>query len=200
MKSIIIRGVEYVDYPPPNRVWRATKHDHATSLVEQGILYLTNAEVYRDNPDPERGDSTETDGVFVRQSVRCTTGHTNPIFIWCTSQAAPETLLNTWEDCDTVVCIKNPRGLAERMLQTAIAQNVKGASFYAGAPLYDKDKGGIGAYHWAESIFQKPERHSPQQEYRFALVGQYTMINVKRIKLSIGPCDDLISIVKRRQR
>ena len=200
MKPIIVNGVEYVEYPPPEKVWRATQYDYATSLIEHGILCLTNAEVYRNDPDPERGDETETDGVFIRQGVRCTTGHTNPIFLWSTTlEANPQVLLDTWRDCDIVVCINNPKVLAEKILKTAISQNVRGVSFYAGEPLYDKGQGGIGAYRWAESIFQKPEKQAAQQEYRFALVGDYSMIDVKRIKLTLGPCSDLISIVKRRQ-
>ena len=198
MEPKIVDGVEYIEYPPPPRVWRATQYDHAKSLIEQGILYLTNAELYRNNPDLERGDPTETDGTFIREGMRCTTGHTNPIFLWCTSLSTPESLMDTWCDCDTVVCIDNPKKMAERILKTAIAQDVKGVSCHAGTPVYDKDKGGTRTYHWAESIFQKPERQSSQQEYRFALVGEYSMIDIERIKLNLGSCSDIISIVKRR--
>ena len=199
MDTLAVEGVEYEEYPPPNCVWRATQYEHAMSLIDQGILYLTNARVYREKLDPERGDPTETDGVFIRQGMRCTTGHTNPIFLWCASLATPEALMDTWSDCNTIVCINNPKIFAERILQAAITQNVKGISFHAGRPLYNKEKGGTGAYHWVESIFQKPESQLSQEEYRFALVGEYSISDVKRIKLSLGTCRDLISIVKRRQ-
>lgn len=194
-----VNGVEYAQMPIPPDIWRATKYAYAVELIESGILCLSNAQRYRHDPDPERGDPTETDGRFIRQGVTCITGHTNPIFLWCTTlDSNPESVLSIWRDCDTVIHISNPQALAERMLSAAKAQGVDGVSFHAGIPTYDKDKGGTAEYHWAESIFQKPLRHAPQKEYRFALVGSYAMNRTTSVKLKLGPCDDIVSIEKRR--
>lgn len=199
MTPTIVNGVEYEETPPPSDLWRATKYSHAMDLIQNGLLYLTNAQIYREDPDPERGDATETDGKFIRQGAPCTTGHTNPIFLWCTTlESDPDAVLAVWRDCDTVIHIRNPQALAERILRTAIVNGVKGVSFHAGAPTYDKEHGGTRLYYWAESIYQKPEQHAEQKEYRFALVGDYSMIGVPKVELSLGPCDDLVSVAKRK--
>ncbi len=84
-------------------------------------------------------------------------------------------------------------------MRIAKTQGVKGVSFHAGSPRYDKEQGGTRPYHWAESIYQKPERHAQQKEYRLALVGDYSMVEVPRVELFLGPCDDLITIIKRKE-
>ena len=199
MVPTIVNGVEYDEFPPPADLWRATKYVHAVDLINKGLMYLTNAQIYREDSDPERGDPTETEGKFIRQGIPCTTGHTNPIFLWCaTLDPDPDVVLALWRDCDTVVHICNPQAFAERILKIAKTQGVKGVSFHAGTPTYDKERGGMRPYHWAESIYQKPERHAQQKEYRFALVGEYSMVEVPRLELFLGPCDDLITIIKRK--
>ena len=85
------------------------------------------------------------------------------------------------------------------MLSAAKKQSADFVSFHAGTPTYDKDTGGTGEYHWAESIFQKPNKQAPQREYRFALVGSYKMIETQFVELKLGPCDDIISIIKRKK-
>ena len=197
--SVIINGVEYFETPIPTDLWRATQYKHAVDLMNTGLLYLSNAQKYREDPDPKRGDSTETDGRFIRQGTTCNTGHTNPIFLWCaTLDSSPKSPLSVWKDCDTVIHINNPQVLAERMLKAAKKQGVDGISFHAGRPIYDKNKGGTHQYNWAESIFQKPEGQAQQREYRFALVGSCAISNMHCVKLEIGACNDIISIAKRR--
>lgn len=199
MAPTIVNGVEYADAAPPPELWRATKYAYAIDLIEKGLLYLTNAQKYREDSDPERGDPTETDGKFIRRGVACRTGHTNPIFLWCaTLDPNPDAVLAVWRDCNTVVHIRSPQIFAERILKTAKDQGVKGVSFHAGTPTYDKERGGTRPYNWAESIYQKPEGHAEQKEYRFALVGDYSMADVESIKLLLGPCADLVSVVRRR--
>ncbi len=198
--STIVNGVEYAEMPIPSDLWRATKHVYALGLMERGLLYLSSAQKYRTDPDPERGDATETDGRFIRQGATCTTGHTNPIFLWCaTLDPDPESVLGVWRDCDTVIHIDNPQALAERILKAAKNQGVDGVSFHAGTPTYDKDKGGTAAYSWAESLFQKPDGQALQKEYRFALVGSHAMIGRPSVKLTLGPCGDIMSIAKRKE-
>lgn len=199
MGPSIVNGIEYDEYPPPLDLWRATKYCYSVDLIINGLLYLKNAQIYREDSDPERGDPTETDGKFIRQGIPCTTGHTNPIFLWCaTVNPDPDAVLALWCDYDTVIHISQPQTFAERILKIAKAQGVKVASFHAGTPTYDKEQGGTRPYHWAESIYQKPGRYAQQKEYRFALVGDYSMIEVPTVELFLGPCDDLISIVKRK--
>ena len=106
-------------------------------------------------------------------------------------------MLAVWHDCNTVVHIREPQTFAERILRAALAQGVDGISFHAGFPTYDKGRGSVRPYHWTESIYQKPEKHTQQKEYRFALVGNYSMTDVE-IELFLGPCDDLESVVRRK--
>ena len=75
-----VNKIEYAQLPIPSDIWRATKYKYAVDIIESGILYLSNAQKYRHDPNPERGDPTETDGRFIRQGIVCTTGHHNPIF------------------------------------------------------------------------------------------------------------------------
>lgn len=199
MTPILVNGVEYEEIPTPTELWRATKSNYANELIRNGQLYLTNVQVYREDPDSKRGDSTETDGNFFRQSIHCFTGHTNPIFLLCTTlESDPNKVFNIWHDYDTIIHIYDVQAFAERILKTAITSGIKGVSFHAGTVTYDKDHGGIRPYHWSESIFQKSERYAEQKEYRIALVGDYTMMGVENVKLSLGPCNDLLTIVKTR--
>lgn len=102
--SMIVNGVEYAQTPVPSDLWRATKYAYAVDMMKDGLVYMSNAQKYRNDPDPERGDPTETDGRFIRQGVTCKTGHTNPIFLWCaTLDSNPESVLAVWKDCDTVI-------------------------------------------------------------------------------------------------
>lgn len=196
--TTIVAGVEYEKFPPPSVLWRATRHSYAQDIIQKGLIYFTNAQEFRTNTNRERGDLTETDGNFIRNGVPCSTTHTNPVFLFCTTfEPDAETLLAIWRDCDTVICIHNPKLLAERILQAAIDQGVKCISFHAGSTSYDKHQGGTNQYHWAESIFQKSENYMPQNEYRFALVGDYSMTSTKQIILNIGSCIDLISITSK---
>lgn len=195
MKTATVNGVEYDKFPPPGALWRAMKYSYAQDTIQKGLIYFTNANEFRKDPNHERGDLMETDGKFIRQGVPCTTGHTNPIFLFCaTLESDADAVLAIWRDRDTVICIHNPQMLAERMLKAAISQEVKGISFHAGSPSYDKCRGGTSPYHWAESIYQKSESYTPQKEYRFAIVGDYSMISTKQIILNIGSCENLISI------
>jgi hypothetical protein len=193
--TAIVNGVEYDKFPPPSVLWRATRDSYAQDTIQKGLIYFTNANEFRMDINHERGDLTETDGNFIRQGVPCATGHTNPIFLFCTTfESNADAVLALWRDYDTVICIHNPQMLAERMLKAAINQGVKIISFHAGSPSYDKYRGGTNPYHWAESIYQKPEKYMPQKEYRFAIVGDYSLISTKQIILNIGSCEDFISI------
>ena len=69
MAFIIVNGVQYEGTPPPSDLWRATKYSYAMDLIQNGLLYLTNTQKYRKDPDPKRGDATETDGKFIRQVI-----------------------------------------------------------------------------------------------------------------------------------
>lgn len=194
-------GVEYEHFPPPSALMRADHHAHAIDLVTSGTVYMSNAGVYREAMDPGRGDVTETDGRFIRQGIPCRTGHTNPIFLWCTTmESDPSALLETWEDRDTIIRIHDPQLLAERMLKTAVAQGVRVLSFHAGRTRYDKCRGSEAPYHWSESIFQKPGCYSRQEEYRFALVADYCMSEERNIILKMGSCKGLVTIAARRGR
>ena len=197
MTSTILNGIEYEEIPPPRSLWRATKYIHALDLIEKGRLYLTNAQSYREDSDPERGDATETDGTFIRQGVRCKTGHTNPIFLWCTTlESNADAVLAIWRDHDTVVHIRDPHAFAQRIMMAAKAKGIEGVSFHAGSTTYDKERGGMRPYHWAESIYQKPERYGTQKEYRFALIGDYSMIGLEKVELLLGSCNDLVVAAK----
>lgn len=194
MMPTISDGIEY-ESPAPSSLLRATKYQYALDLIEEGRLYLTNVKTYREDSDPERGDATETDGTFIRQGIRCTTRHSNPIFLWCmTLESDPDLVLKIWRDCDTVIHIRDPHAFARRIVEAAKEKGVRWITFHAGATIYDKGLGGTQPYSWAESIYQKPERHAPQKEYRFALVGDYSMIGIQRIELFLGSCNDLVSV------
>ena len=194
-----LNGVTYDNLPPPSDLWRATQYDYAVELIQKGILYLTNAQVYREAEDVERGDPMETCGVFNRKGLRCSIDYANPIFLWCmTLDPDPSSLLTVWRDCDTVLHIRDPQMLAERILKSSKNFGVEYVSFHAGRLTYDKDRGRDERCRFADSIFQKPERHAHQREYRFALMGDGFMSECITLRLSLGPCSDLIEIIKRK--
>lgn len=191
MSSIQYKGIEFV---LPS-VLKAYPLEWARQLIEKGIIYFTNLDVFHAVESAERGDVREgsvhramKDGMFIGKYV-------NPIYAWCgTMETDAEVILETWRDRDTVVEVTNTMVFLERI--RGKANEVEGViQFQAGPVVYDKDKGSHRDYFWAQGIFQKDLRFSGQKEFRLALVGSAKILKGdSNIVLTLGDCSDIIRI------
>lgn len=59
---------------------------------------------------------------------------------------------------------------------------------------YDKDEGGRRNSHWVEGFFQKNYIYRPQNEFRFAFVGDCCLQDEDEIVLSLGCCNDVVRL------
>ncbi|MBS1257222.1 MAG: hypothetical protein MAG551_00258 [Candidatus Scalindua arabica] len=67
--------------------------------------------------------------------------------------------------------------------------------YYSGIVSYDKDFGTKQDYYWGGCIFQKNLKYKRQREYRLAMVTDPQLKKKDHIRLTLGDCSDLISIL-----
>lgn len=191
MSTFFYDGIEFV---LPG-IMKACKRKHANQLISNGDLCFTNLSEFQRDEHPERGDPLEGVGIATRNKIQCTSGHINPIFVWCsTMENNPEQILSKWQDRDTVIQITNTLEFARR-IQEAIKNKPQILHLQVGPVTYDKDQGSNRDYHWPEATFQKGLHYNNQKEFRFALVGQMQendMQQKKNILLNIGACTDIV--------
>jgi len=177
-------------------IFKAYPREWAEELIREGTLYFTNLEIFRSDENPERGDCSEGTGIFIRQGQRCTNSHANPIFVCCfTMETDRRSILTTWDDRDTVVQICNTLTFVKRIRDAAKSTRGKIFPMQVGPVTYDKDEGSHREYYWGEAIFQKNLRFSEQKEFRFALIGDYSIQDEEHVVLKLGDCSDILRIV-----
>lgn len=193
MSTLFQEGIEFVlpgIYKAYTRTW-------AEDLLNSGRIYFTNIERFRAYENPQRGDPLECTSITVRQGVRCTGHYPNPIFVWCsTMETDPTLIMETWKDRDTVLQITDTLKFAKRIHDAAVRLKPKIQGLQVGPVTYDKDEGSFRVYHWAEGIFQKSLRFSGQKEFRFALVGDFSIRNDENVILELGDCTDIARIAE----
>ena len=193
MSSIQYKDIEFV---LPS-ILKAYRHEWAQQLIEEGIIYFTDLQVFHADENAERCDVREgivhramKDGMFIGM-------YKNPIYVWCgTMETNTDAILNTWRDRTTVVEVNNTLTFLERIRDKA--KTKEGViRFLAGPVVYDKDRGSHRDYFWAQGIFQKDLFFGGQKEFRIALIGDPKKLKDKRdIALTLGDCSDIIRIAK----
>lgn len=193
MSSIQYKEIEFI---LPS-ILKAYPSEWARQLIEEGIIYFTNLQVFRSDEHEERGDVREgtvhrvlNDGMFIG-------AYQNPIYVWCgTMETNTDTILNTWRDRATVVEVKNTMIFLERIRDKV--KDIEGVvRFQAGPVVYDKDQGSHRDYFWAQGIFQKNLCYGGQKEFRLALIGDAKKLNGRpHIIITLGDCTDIIRIAK----
>lgn len=160
-----------IEYVMPT-VFKATMHDWARDLIDNGIIYFTNIEKFINDPDCKRGDVNEGRCVFIRNDVRCTIEYANPIYIWCcTLDTQPCRVIQSWPDKNCVIQIRDTVEFAKRITSALGQQQPNMWPLSVGPVVYSKTTGGYEKTDWVDGVFQKDEHHDGQKEFRFALTG-----------------------------
>ncbi|PKM36171.1 MAG: hypothetical protein CVV06_12430 [Gammaproteobacteria bacterium HGW-Gammaproteobacteria-10] len=176
MSNFFYDGIEMV---LPS-VAKAYPQTWAEDFLTKGIIYFTNAEIFRRDEHPERGDLLEC------------ANYVNPIFLWCTTMESQcSRILETWNDRDSVVYVRNSLRLAERIRDAAAKQQNAVINFQVGPVVYERDLNQKREYFWGKEIFQKDYSLSSQKEFRFALVGNFHSKTQNHIVLQLGDCSDI---------
>ena len=193
MNTLLQEGIEFV-LPGIYKTYPLT---WAEDLLHSGKIYFTNIKIFQVAENLQRGDPLECTSVAIRQGVRCTSEYTNPIFVWSSTMETDRTLIRgTWKDRDTILQITDTLQFAIRIRKAAYSLKPKIHLLQVGPVTYDKDEGSYRKYHWAEGIFQKNIRFNGQKEFRFALVGDFSIRNKKNVILELGNCGDIARIVE----
>ena len=194
MDQLNIIKHELTEYVIPT-VRKVTSAEWANQMISKGIVYLTNLEVFIKDENPERGDRNEKKGTFICNDIKCDSENESSIFVWCgTLENEKAILLDTWQDRDTVMHISNTIEFGER-IRKKYSTEYGGLCYYSGIVSYDKDFGTKQDYYWGECIFQKNLKYKRQREYRLAMVAEMKVKNKEHVRLELGDCSDLISIV-----
>jgi hypothetical protein len=192
MNALFHEGIEFV---LPG-IYKAYPHAWANEFLSLGKIYFTNIKIFRVEEDRQRGDPLECTSIKIRQGVRCTGNYGNPIFVWCsTMETDPNLIMGTWKNRDTVLQIIDTLEFAKRIRDAAVCLQQKIREFVVGPITYDKDAGSYRKDHWTEGIFQKSFRFGNQKEFRFALVGDFSMQNENHVILLLGNCSDIVRIL-----
>jgi len=158
---------------------KAWAHD----FLNNGKMYFTNAEIFRRDEHPDRGDPKEC------------SDYINQIFIWCaTMESQPSAVLKFWSDRDSVVMIKNSLRLAE-LIRDMVAKNKDILTFHIGPVTYDRNLEHERDPFWGKGIFQKDYKFNGQKEFRFAIVGDFSSKEKEHMVLEIGDFRDIAKLV-----
>jgi len=190
MSSFIHKDIEFV---LPG-IFRADRRDRTDNFLTEGTVCFTNLACIRSCEQHERGDLNDGFGVTINNGIRSTSEYSNPIFVWCsTMETHPHTVMNTWQDKDTIIQFTDTLNFLERLRDAARPAGIIGPPM-TGPVTYDKDEGSRRNEFWAQPAFQKNLRFSPQKEFRIALVGDETLSKCKNIFLEIKNPNDVARI------
>ena len=78
-------GIFYDSFPPPIKLTKAMKTDHALNLVNNGEIRFGHLETYRKWENQTLGDSTDGYGIFVVDEIPLHRGTANHVYAFCMS-------------------------------------------------------------------------------------------------------------------
>lgn len=200
--TIIVDGVEYNIYPPPNALVKATKRCWAEQFVAAGAMRFRHLDYYRQWENPALGDPTDGKGLFHMGGHPYTFGSGNEVYAWCSSltEITPSRInsmaLNSGYDC--LVRISEPATLIQRANTASLATGLT-LLLHCAEVSYDRgnevDKKTLNSQKSKFNVFQKALRSAEDKEYRLA----FTDVSLKSIHrdyvdLQIGDCSDILSI------
>lgn len=176
-------------------VFKATMHEWADDLMQNGTVYFTNIAEFVADRHPERGDANEGRQTLIRNGVRYTVEYPMPVYVWCcTLDTQPCRVIQTWPDKNCVVQILDTVEFARRITKALGKQHLKLWPLHVGPVVYTKTSGGYEKTDWADGVFQKNERYDGQKEFRFALTAHSGDEPEEHVVLQLGPCQDIVRI------
>jgi len=119
-------------------------------------MYLTNAQIYRRTQIPNGVTLRKQKGSLFARAYLARLATLTRSFFGAPPSLPIQMLYSLCGVTATQSFIYVILSIRRTNLEDCQDQGVKGVSFHAGTPTYDKEQGGTRPYHWAESIYQKP--------------------------------------------
>lgn len=200
--TMIICGVEYSTYPPPDVLVKAMERRWAEKLLEHGAIRFGSLATYRQWENAVLGDPNDGEGMFRMDGHSYDTGSINPVYAWCASMpsiTADRTLLIAKHGkYDCVVRVHNLPLMIQRV-SAALAKSNKSLGFHCAEVLYNRgvevDKQALNSQKFHFNVFQKDPTFSPDMEYRLSLTDHSLQFKHKPfVDVELGVCSDIMSI------
>jgi hypothetical protein len=197
--TVIVDGVEYSTYSPPDCLIKVMKRCFAERLLSEGAIHFGCLDYYRRCEDAVLGDPNDGEGMLRMNAHPYKFGSINPVYAWCSAllTITPEriNLLAEHGNYDCLVRIHQPQILIQRV-QLAKPEyfhlHYAEVSYDRGAEV---DKVTLNSQKFQFYVFQKDPRFIDDQEYRISLTNiSRSPDPVSHIDLSIGKCSDIMVI------
>lgn len=198
--TVVVKGIEYNEHPPPSSLIKATEMKWALKLRDEGSIRLNSVEFYQALENPELGDSNEAKGMLKLNGHPMEVGSTNEVFIWCSAipETSPDILKSLNPSYDAIVRVLNVDEFVKRIIS-----NVESLGYtlhpHIGKVNYNRgeevSKEVLNDQQWHHNVFQKSPDYSHQEEYRLSFSNvTFQRIDKEHIDLSLGNCNDIIEI------
>lgn len=195
-------GIEYNEYPPPERLIKVMNSKWAVEFAKRGLLRLRKLEYYQKWETQPLGDSNEGKGLYHLNGHPMETESSNDVYIWCASlpTIAPERvfLIAQSGNYDCVIKICDPEELFKRVRDYLSIQR-KGFWLQCGLVNYDRgaavDKKELNTQRFHFNVFQKAPKSKEDMEYRMSIIN-YTSgcLSEDDLDLLLGDCSHIITI------
>ena len=200
--TIIVDGVEYTTYPPPDGLIKVMKRRWAEHLLSEGAIRFGSLTYYRKWENAVLGDANDGKGMFRTNGHPCEVGSGNRVYAWCaalpTITAERINLLSEHGKYDCLVRIHQPRILIQRVRAKLLAKGLNlhlhcaEVSYNRGAEV---DKVTLNSQKFHFNVFQKDTRFTEDKEYRVSLTDvRLRPESMCHIDLQVGKCSDIMAI------
>ena len=127
--TLLVNGIEYNEYPPPQQLIKAMERRWAEELVQNGRIRLHELEYFRQWENNFLGDPNDGHGLYHLEEHPMQTGAVNDVYAWCLSlpEIRNERLLAIAEKgkYDYTICVRSTEELLMR-IQASLQQSHKG--------------------------------------------------------------------------
>ena len=201
--TFVVNGVEYNDYPPPDKLIKVMKKCRAEELISQGTMRFGNLEEYRKWENEVLGDINDGNGMYTMKGHEYNTGSANEIFAWCSSLAtiSNKRVLEIAEsnNYECTIEISSPLELFQRISKALTTEYNGDFILHCGPVAYDRgsevDKGILNSQQFHFNVFQKGTNFQEDSEYRLSLTNYSLKKNYGiGVFVNIGNCSDIVQI------
>ncbi len=203
METLLVKGVEYNEYPPPVKLVKVMKRCWADELISKGAMRFGNLEVYRSWENKILGDENDGNGMYTMKGHQYNTGSANEVFAWCTSfpEISDKRILEIAKsnNYDCIVEINSPLELFQR-ISRALGNEYNGDFIlHCGPVSYDRgsevDKEALNSQQFHFNVFQKGINFQGDNEYRLSITNYSLKKNYGSVVfVHIGNCSDIVEI------
>jgi len=200
--TVIVNGIEYSEYPPPQQLVKAMERKWAEQLVGDGLMRLRKLEYYRRWENELLGDPNDGEGLYHLHGHPIQTGSANDVYAWCLSLPIIEhsrlLLLAQNGGYDCMLVIHAPEKFFRKVV-TFLSQHRKGFILHCGLVNYNRgeevDKNTLNSQKFHFNVFQKAPRFKDDKEYRIAITNStFNRLPNDHLDLLLGDCSDIMSI------